>query len=116
MVKAMRAAAAATMAVAMPITQDMAIAATSVPSSAARSALPSAQDARSASTPGLFARSGNAGSDNAPAPITVTFGDTHINGGSPTAQRELRETALQERRKLVRVLDRHNANERRKGF
>lgn len=116
MIRAMRAATAATMAVALPISQDMAVAATAVPSSAARSVLPNAQDARSASTPGPLARSGGGGSETAKTPISVTFGDTHINGGSPTAQRDLRETAAQERRKFVRLLEHHHANEERKAF
>ena len=87
-----------------------------VSSSAAQSVMPSAQDARSASSPGLLVRSSGGGSETVAQPISVTFGDTHINGGSPNAQRELRETALQERRKMVRILERHNANERRKDF
>jgi hypothetical protein len=116
MVKAMRIAAAATMTAAMPLTQDMAIAATAVSASAARSVLPSAQEARSASTVGPIAKSGGAGSEPAKVPVSVTFGDTHINGGSPTAQRELRETAAEERRKFVRLLESHNADEQRKEF
>lgn len=116
MVTAMRTAAAAALTAAAPVTQNMAIASSAVPSSAAVSDLPSASEARSASAPGRTTRSGGGGSGKGPATISVTFGDTHINGGAPDAQQRLRQTAEQERRKFVRLLEKHNAKEDRKAF
>ena len=110
MVAAMETAARATMAAASPGGYELASATSTVTSAAARSVLPTAQEARAA-------RSHGPGREQRDRPsITVHFGDTHINGGAPDAQRDLRKAAQNERQKFAQMMERYQADEDRRRF
>ncbi len=116
MVAAMRGAAAATMAAALPISQDMAVAATAVPDVAARSVLPEAREARTAQAPSSIARAGGAGSGEGGRTISVSYGDFHFDSASPANLRQFKDEMARHRRELKRLMDREDARERRKDF
>ncbi len=111
MISAMKSAASATMAAAQPKNAQMAVALAAVPSSAAKSVLPTAREARSASASSLRGQGGGDARS-----ISVSFGDTIIQGGSPDAQSQLRKVATDERRKFQKMLEEHDARKSRKEF
>lgn len=116
MVAAMRGAASATMAAALPISQSMAVAATAVPEVAARSVLPEAREARTAQAPSSIARAGGAGSGEGGRTISVSYGDFHFDSASPENLRHFSDEMARHRRELKRLVDREDARERRKDF
>lgn len=130
MVAAMRGAAAATMAAALPLAggilnmtgavptveQRAALAAVSVPLAAAQSVLPSAREARSASAP---APAGKAGGGSAGAGATVihmTYGDFHFDSASEQNLSRFKDELANHRREMKRLIDREDAREKRKEF
>lgn len=115
MVKAMRLAAAATMAVAAPMTQDMAIAGNAIPTSATQSILPRADQARSAAVTSSNARSGGDRSTSRGG-INVTYGDINITGGTPEIQAEFRKLLNEHKREIKRLVDGEQTREDRKAF
>lgn len=115
MVKAMRVAAAATMAAASPLMSDMAIAGSAVPSSAAQSALPRADQARSALSRSHSARTGDDRSTSRGG-INVTYGNITITGGTPENQASFKQLLNDHKRDIKRLIDGEEAREDRKAF
>jgi len=115
MVKAMRIAAAATMAAASPVMSDMAIASTAIPSSAAQSILPRADQARSAGTSSSIAKSGG-GRSPSRGGINVTYGNITITGGTPETQASFKQLLNEHKRDIKRLIDDEEAREDRKAF
>lgn len=116
MVKAMRIAAAATMAAASPLMQDMAIAGTAIPSSAAQSVLPRADQARSAAAPSSIAKSGGNRSASRGAGINITYGDITITGGTPETRASFKQLLNEHKREIKRLIDGETDREDRKAF
>lgn len=115
MVKAMRIAAAATMAAASPVMSDMAIAGSAIPSSAAKSALPRADQARSALSRSHSARTGDDRSTSRGG-INVTYGNITITGGTPEIQASFKQLLNEHKRDIKRLIDDEEAREDRKAF
>ena len=115
MVKAMRIAAAATMAAASPVMSDMAIAGSAVPSSAAHSVLPRADQARSALSRSHSARTGDDRSTSRGG-INVTYGNITITGGTPETQASFKQLLNEHKREIKRLIDGEQDREDRKAF
>ncbi len=117
MIKAMSAAAEATMNAAMPDSRQVALSAAAVPSPAARSELPSAGQARSMQSRAVIARSRGAGSGGGGADRPVGGGgDVHYHIGSVTKEAlpDLKKLLSDHRRDLARQVDRQKKLEDRK--
>lgn len=108
MVRAMRAAAAATMAAALPVT-----AATAMPSVTAQSALPVAASARSATAAGYMASTSGGG--GGAAPINITYSPTiHLSGEAQSAEASFRKMLETHKRDIKRMVDEEMRRESRR--
>ncbi|MEH6739584.1 MAG: phage tail tape measure protein, partial [Sulfitobacter sp.] len=106
MVRAMRNAAAAAMAVAVPVAPAMAFANTAIPISAVQSHLPTAAEARSASTPSSIASAGGIGSSRAGTKtVNVTYGDIILPGAGPEEKETFAEMLREHKREIKELMD-----------
>lgn len=81
-----------------------------------RAASASLTDARDAISARAIAQSASSNARNGGGGISVTIGDTIIQGGSPTAQADLKQAAAQNERQLIRTLERYLSNKERGKF
>jgi hypothetical protein len=105
MVRAMRNAAAAAMAVAVPVAPAMAFANTAIPISAVQSHLPTAAEARSASTPSSIASAGGARIGGGSKTVNVTYGDIILPGAGPEEKETFAEMLREHKREIKELMD-----------
>lgn len=87
-----------------------------VPSSAARSVLPDASQARSASSASSIAQTGGGSSGGEGRNINFTYGDFHFDSASPENLASFRDEMAKHRREVKRMIDEEKRREERKGF